>query len=61
MFKDCVEYLKTLNPMNELQFCDDIVLECPTEEKQIKDGKGSLLAVLFIIVGVLFLIWVLTQ
>ena len=31
------------------------------EEKQIKDGKGSLLAVLFIIVGVLFLIWVLTQ
>ena len=38
MFKDCVEYLKTLNPMNELQFCcDDIVLECPTEEKQIKD------------------------
>ena len=37
MFKDCIEYLKTLNPMNELQFCDDIVLECPTEEKQIKD------------------------
>ena len=37
MFKDCADYLKTLNPMNELQFCDDIVLECPTEEKKIKD------------------------
>ena len=37
MFKDCVDYLKTLEPMEELNFCDDIVLECPTEEKKIKD------------------------
>ena len=37
MFKDCEEYLKTLSPMEELNFCDDIVLESPTEEKKIKD------------------------
>lgn len=37
MFKDCADYLKTLSPMEELNFCDDIVLECPTEEIQIKD------------------------
>jgi len=37
MFKDCEEYLKTLQPMEELIFCDDIVLECPTDEKKIKD------------------------
>ena len=37
MFKDCEEYLKTLQPMDELIFCDDIVLECPTDEKKIKD------------------------
>ena len=37
MFKDCEEYLKTLSPMDELNFCDDIVLESPTEEKKIKD------------------------
>jgi len=37
MFKDCADYLKTLQPMEELNFCDDIVLECPTEEKKIKD------------------------
>ena len=37
MFKDCAEYLKNLQPMEELNFCDDIVLECPTEEKKIKD------------------------
>ena len=37
MFKDCEEYLKTLEPMDELNFCDDIVLECPTDEKKIKD------------------------
>jgi len=37
MFKDCADYLKSLKPMNELNFCDDIVLECPTEEKKIKD------------------------
>ena len=37
MFKDCEEYLKNLQPMEELNFCDDIVLECPTEEKKIKD------------------------
>ena len=35
MFKDCAEYLKNLQPMEELNFCDDIVLECPTEEKKI--------------------------
>ena len=37
MFKDCADYLKTLQPMEELNFCDDIVLECPTDEKKIKD------------------------
>ena len=37
MFKDCAEYLKTLKPMDELNFCDDIVLECPKEENKIKD------------------------
>lgn len=37
MFKDCIEYLKTLNPMEELNFCDDIVIQCPTEEVKIKD------------------------
>jgi len=37
MFKDCIDYLKTLEPMNELIFCDEIVLECPTEENKIKD------------------------
>ena len=37
MFKDCMDYLKTLEPMNELIFCDEIVLECPTEENKIKD------------------------
>ena len=36
MFKDCADYLKSLQPMNELNFCDDIVLECPTEEKKNK-------------------------
>ena len=37
MFKDCEDYLKTLQPMDELNFCDDIVLECPTEETKIID------------------------
>ena len=37
MFKECADYLKTLAPMDELNFCDDIVLECPTDEKKIKD------------------------
>ena len=37
MFKDCADYLKSLQPMEELNFCDDIVLECPTEETKIKD------------------------
>jgi hypothetical protein len=37
MFRDCAQYLKTLAPMEELNFCDDIVLECPTEESKIKD------------------------
>ena len=37
MFRDCAQYLKTLAPMEELNFCDDIVLECPTDESKIKD------------------------
>ena len=37
MFQDCANYLKTLQPMEELSFCDDIVIECPKEEKNIKD------------------------
>ena len=37
MFQDCVNYLKNLQPMEELIFCDDIVLECPKDEKNIKD------------------------
>ena len=37
MFQDCANYLKKLQPMGELNFCDDIVLECPTDEKKIKD------------------------
>ena len=40
MFKDCADYLKTLQPMEELNFCDDIVLECPTDEKKI-NGKWN--------------------
>lgn len=37
MFQDCADYLKTLQPMGELEFCDDIVIECPKDEKNIKD------------------------
>ena len=37
MFQDCANYLKGLQPMDELMFCDDIVLECPKDEKNIKD------------------------
>jgi len=37
MFQDCVNYLKTVAPMEELNFCDDIILECPTNEVNIKD------------------------
>ena len=37
MFLECAEYLRKLQPMNELIFNDDIVLECPTEPKDIKD------------------------
>ena len=37
MFQDCSNYLKTLQPMEELIFCDDIVLECPKDEQNIKD------------------------
>ena len=37
MFQDCANYLKALQPMDELMFCDDIVLECPKDEKNIKD------------------------
>ena len=37
MFQDCANYLKNLQPMEELNFCDDIVLECPKDDKNIKD------------------------
>jgi len=37
MFSECAEYLRTLPPMEELSFNDDIVLECPTEQNSIKD------------------------
>lgn len=37
MFQDCAKYLKDLQPMEELIFCDDIVLECPKDEQNIKD------------------------
>ena len=37
MFQDCANYLKNLQPMEELNFCDDIVLECPKDEQNIKD------------------------
>jgi len=37
MFQDCANYLKTLQPMEELMFCDDIVLQCPKDEQNIKD------------------------
>ena len=37
MFSECEEYLRTLPPMEELIFNDDIVLECPTEPNNIKD------------------------
>ena len=37
MFHDCADYLRNLQPMEELNFCDDIVLECPKDEHKIKD------------------------
>ena len=37
MFQDCADYLRNLQPMEELNFCDEIVLECPKDEKNIKD------------------------
>ncbi len=37
MFQDCADYLRKLQPMEELNFCDEIVLECPKDEKNIKD------------------------
>ena len=37
MFQDCADYLKNLQPMEELNFCDDIVLECQKDENKIKD------------------------
>ena len=37
MFQDCADYLRTLQPMEELNFCDEIVLECPKDEKNIRD------------------------
>ena len=37
MFVECAEYLRNLQPMEELVFNDDIVLECPTEPSSIRD------------------------
>jgi hypothetical protein len=37
MFLECAEYLRNLQPMEELVFNDDIVLECPTEPSSIRD------------------------
>jgi hypothetical protein len=37
MFQDCADYLRNLQPMEELNFCDEIVLECPKDEKNIRD------------------------
>lgn len=37
MFLECAEYLRKLQPMDELIFNDEIVLECPTESNNIKD------------------------
>ena len=37
MFQDCANFLRNLQPMEELQFCDEIVLECPKDEQNIKD------------------------
>ena len=37
MFQDCADYLRNLQPMEELNFCEEIVLECPKDEKSIKD------------------------
>ena len=37
MFNDCKTYLNSIQPMDELNFCDEIVLECPTEEAKINE------------------------
>ena len=37
MFQDCADYLRNLQPMEELNFCDQIVIECPKDEKSIRD------------------------
>ena len=37
MFEECADYLTKLQPMEELIFNDDIVLECPKEPNNIKD------------------------
>ena len=37
MFKDCEDRLRDLKPMEALKFCDEIVLDCPTDESNIKD------------------------
>ncbi len=37
MFNDCKNYLNSIQPMDEINFCDEIVLECPTEENKIKE------------------------
>ena len=37
MFEDSAEYLRSLSPMQELTFKDEIVLECPEEINNIKD------------------------
>ena len=35
MFNDCKKYLSEIQPMEELNFCDEIILECPNEENKI--------------------------
>ena len=37
MFQDCAIYLKILQRMEELMFCDDIILQYPKDEQNIKD------------------------
>lgn len=37
MFQDCSDYLRKLEPMNELTFSDEIVLDCPTDPENIRD------------------------
>ena len=37
MFQDCADCLRNLAPMEELIFCDEIVLDCPKDDKNIRD------------------------